>query len=127
MGGKGKVTNIQFTKASDLTGSQPATKVELSRLKKIFYRLQSEDKGDITVVFSINGKLVGENHHTLETDSKFEDAYFNIAQKFIREGQNAFQFKYGNKFPRGYNDESAYYPECDVFTVEVMKPKQKEE
>ena len=118
MEGKGKVTNIQFTKASDLVGTRPATKT--GKPYRIFYRLKSLLKGELTVVLSINGKFIDAKHHTLETDDKVEDAWFDVPEWATHIGQNAFQFRYGDRFPKGYADKSYYQESSSVFTVEVV-------
>ena len=116
--GKGIVTNIQFTKASDLVGTKPATKVR--KPIRVFYRLKSVIKGELTVVFFINGRFIDAKHHTLETEGKYEDSYFDIPDWGTIEGHNAFQFRYGDKFPRGYDDKTAYQLDRTVFPVEVV-------
>ena len=116
--GKGIVTNIQFTKASDLVGTQPAPKTR--KPYRIFYRVKSLLKGELTVVFFINGKFIDAKHHTLETEGKYEDAYFDIPEWGTKEGHNSFQFRYGDKFPKGYDDKTAYQIDRTVFSVEVV-------
>jgi len=120
MEGKGKVTNIQFTKASDLVGTKPATKVSSGALCRIFYRVKCQAKGELTVVFFINGKFIEAKHHTLELEGKYEDAYMDVPGWAIRVGHNAFQFRYGDKFPNGYDDRTSYQLERTVFPVEVV-------